>query len=49
MSSHEFRHLAASRWLHEGVLSPAEIAARLGHTTPAVLMMTYAHVLPPSD
>jgi integrase len=49
MSAHEFRHLAASRWLHEGVLSPAEIAARLGHTTPAVLMMTYAHVLPPSD
>lgn len=47
MSSHEFRHLAASRWLHEGVLSPAEIAARLGHTTPAVLLTTYAHVVPP--
>lgn len=47
MSAHEFRHLAASRWLHEGVLSPAQIAARLGHTTPAVLMTTYAHVVPP--
>jgi integrase len=47
MSAHEFRHLAASRWLHEGVLSPAEIAARLGHTTPAVLLTTYAHVVPP--
>lgn len=47
MSSHEFRHLAASRWLHEGILSPAQIAARLGHTTPAVLMTTYAHVVPP--
>lgn len=47
MSSHEFRHLAASRWLHEGVLSPAQIAARLGHTTPAVLLTTYAHVVPP--
>jgi integrase len=47
MSAHEFRHLAASRWLHEGVLSPAQIAARLGHTTPAVLLTTYAHVVPP--
>lgn len=47
MSAHEFRHLAASRWLHEGVLSSPQIAARLGHTTPAVLMTTYAHVVPP--
>lgn len=47
MSAHEFRHLAASRWLHYATLSPQQIAARLGHTTPAVLMATYAHVIPP--
>jgi integrase len=49
MSSHEFRHLHASRLLHEGPLSPAQIAARLGHANTAVLHSTYAHVIPPED
>lgn len=47
MSSHEWRHLHASRLLHEQTLSPAQIAARLGHTNPSVLLTVYAHVVPP--
>lgn len=49
MSSHELRHLHASRLLHDGVLSPAQIAARLGHASPLVTLGTYAHLVPPSD
>lgn len=47
MSAHEFRHLHASRLLHDGILSPAQIAARLGHATPATTLETYSHVVPP--
>lgn len=47
MSAHEWRHLHASRLLHEQALSPAQIAARLGHTNPSVLLTVYAHVVPP--
>lgn len=47
MSAHDLRHLAASRWLHEGVLSPAEIAARLGHSTVAITLGVYSHTVPP--
>lgn len=47
MSSHEWRHLHASRLLHEQTLSPAQIAARLGHSNPSVLLTVYAHVVPP--
>lgn len=49
MSAHEFRHYHASRLLHEQILSPAQIAARLGHANTAVLHSTYAHVVPPED
>lgn len=49
MGSHDWRHLHASRLLHEQILSPAQIAARLGHSTPAILLTTYAHVVPPDD
>lgn len=49
MSAHEFRHLHASRLLHDGVLSPAQIAARLGHASPLITLGTYAHLVPPSD
>lgn len=49
MSAHEFRHLHASRLLHDGILSPAQIAARLGHASPLITLGTYAHLVPPSD
>jgi integrase len=49
MSSHDFRHLHASRLLHEQALSPAQIAARLGHTNTSVLHDVYVHVVPPDD
>lgn len=49
MSAHDFRHLHASRLLHEQVLSPAQIAARLGHTNTSVLHDVYVHVVPPDD
>lgn len=49
MSSHEFRHLHASRLLHDRTLSPAQIAARLGHANPSMTLTTYSHVLPPDD
>jgi integrase len=49
MSAHEFRHLHASRLLHEGILSPAQISARMGHANPAMTLKTYAHVVPPDD
>lgn len=49
MSAHEFRHLHASRLLHDGTLSPAQIAARLGHATPTITLNTYTHVVPPSE
>lgn len=49
MSAHDFRHLHASRLLHEQALSPAQIAARLGHTNTSVLHNVYVHVVPPDD
>ncbi len=45
-SPHDLRHLHLSRLLHAGV-SPAIIAARAGHATPATTLKTYSHVLPP--
>lgn len=47
ISAHDFRHLHASRLLHDGILSPAQIAARLGHANPGVTLKVYAHVVPP--
>ena len=47
VSPHSMRHLHASRMLHDGVLSPAQLAARLGHSTPAVTLGTYSHCVPP--
>lgn len=49
MSSHDFRHLHASRLLHDQKLSPAQIAARLGHANTAILHSVYVHVVPPDD
>lgn len=49
MSAHEFRHLHASRLLHDGILSPAQIAARLGHANPGVTLGVYAHLVPPNE
>jgi integrase len=49
LSAHELRHLHASRLLHEGPLSPAQIAARLGHASPAITLSVYSHVTPPDD
>lgn len=46
-SAHDFRHLHASRLLHQGILSPAQIAARLGHANPGVTLSIYSHVVPP--
>jgi integrase len=44
---HLLRHLYASRALHEGRYSPAELAVRLGHASPAVTLGTYSHVVLP--
>jgi integrase/recombinase XerC len=46
-SPHDLRHLHASRLLHDQVLSPAQIAARLGHATALITLGTYSHVVPP--
>jgi integrase len=46
-SAHDWRHLHASRLLHEGILSPAQIAARLGHANAGVTLGVYSHVVPP--
>lgn len=47
MSAHEWRHLHASRLLHDQILSPAQIAARMGHTDPGITLRTYTHIVPP--
>lgn len=46
-SAHDWRHLHASRLLHQQILSPAQIAARLGHANAGVTLGVYSHVLPP--
>lgn len=46
-SPHDLRHLHASRLLHTGKLSPALIAARLGHASPDITLGTYSHVVLP--
>jgi integrase len=45
-SSHDLRHLHASRMLHAG-MPPATLAARLGHANPGILMRHYVHEPPP--
>lgn len=45
-SPHSFRHLHASRLLADG-WSPADVAARLGHSSPALTLSVYTHVVPP--
>lgn len=47
MTPHTLRHLHASRAWHSHGLSPAEVAARLGHASPVVTMETYSHLVPP--
>lgn len=44
---HDLRHLHASRCLHYGWLSPAQIAERLGHASPKTTLATYTHLVPP--
>jgi integrase len=44
---HALRHRHASILLHHGLLSPAEIAARLGHASPSVTLGTYSWLVPP--
>ena len=41
---YDLRHAFASLLIHEGRLSPVEIAEQLGHST-QMLLNTYAHVL----
>lgn len=48
-SPKDLRDLSASTLLHTGKLSPAEIAARMGHRTPEITLRVYAHTLPPED
>lgn len=45
---HDLRHYMATVMLVDGV-SPTIVAGRLGHTTPATTMRTYAHFLPAAD
>jgi integrase len=45
-SPHDLRHLHASRMLHAG-MSPAELAARMGHANTHTLLRVYTHVVPP--
>jgi integrase len=45
-SSHDLRHLHASRMLHAG-MPPATLAARLGHANPTILLRVYVHEVPP--
>jgi len=42
---HDLRHAHASHLLAAG-WSPADVAERLGHSTPAITMSIYAHALP---
>jgi integrase len=44
---HRLRDLHISRCIHHGWLSPAEVAARVGHTSPAITLSTYTHLVPP--
>lgn len=48
VTPHGLRHLHASLLLAEG-LSVPEVAARLGHASPAVTMAVYAHKVPGQD
>lgn len=45
-SPHDLRHLHASRLLADG-WSPADVAARLGHSSPALTLSVYAHCVAP--
>jgi integrase len=47
ITPHTLRHLHASRAWHSYKLSPAEVAARLGHASPAITMDVYSHLTPP--
>lgn len=49
ITPHVLRHLHASRAWHSYGLSPAQIAARLGHSSPTITMETYSHLTPPED
>jgi integrase len=48
MRFHDLRHNCATLLLSAGV-DPKSVATRLGHSNPAVLLTTYAHVLPSMD
>ncbi|MBA3844025.1 MAG: site-specific integrase [Actinobacteria bacterium] len=46
-SPHKYRHLHASRLMHDRDLSPAEVAARIGHSNVATTLGTYVQLVPP--
>jgi integrase len=45
---HDLRHFVATQMLAAGD-SPVQVAGRLGHSTPAVTMSTYAHWIQSQD
>ena len=45
---HDLRHFMATRWLVAGE-APLTVAGRLGHSTTATTLRTYAHFVPASD
>jgi integrase len=47
LTPHRLRHLHASRLMHQGRLSPAEIAVRLGHASPQTTLARYTWIVPP--
>jgi integrase len=49
LTPHRLRHLHASRLMHQGRLSPAEIAVRLGHASPQTTLARYTWIIPPDD
>lgn len=48
LTPHALRHTAVSIWIAAGV-SPAEIAARAGHASAAVVLDRYGHLFPQGD
>jgi len=45
---HDMRHTAVALWIAAGA-SPTDIASRAGHTSVAVVLDRYGHLLPGTD
>jgi len=45
---HDMRHTAVALWIAAGA-SPYEIASRAGHTSVAIVLDRYGHLLPGSE